>query len=470
MSPEEKEKTQEHKRREKKSVKSFSDGHQKDVSTTLFHENQTKRGQRSPTRQNDKEIKRKAKASNVSSTSPVKSKRISSGAAWNIQQKSSSKGTDNVGMHSYAPFKIRRQESSSKPGEGVSRKNYPPRKPLAAGPSQTLGSKAHEDRPQRSIVLKSKERKASKGNCARPSVTSAAEIYGSQRPTTGKKIRNHFSSETMSRSSVLKRVTDPKTHPNDPRGKLVKGAQRNGPKGSAALPRTTSKCHQVNFANWESLGLERDGVRGSDGNSDDAAAPSREKGVLAERRNGDCVSTVQQGPPFLHKLCQEMTRETPTDQTRSESNRSSSPKELRDVRAGEDHVDSSPSQERVLESESCKREAICIPPRSPAGCRCSELLSYCVCEIEEGQGIGFPGKTAALLKSLDGEQSDDEFTNSSHSSSARSSGWSYEQMGENITLKEDVNPKMETFLQKLLKAPENGTIPQEVSHQYEKQK
>lgn len=338
-------------------------------------------------------------------------------------------------MHSYTPFKIRRQESSSKPGEGVSSKNYPTRKPLAARPSQTLGSKAHEDRPQRSVVLKSKEQKVSKGNCARPSVRSTVEIYGSQRSTTGKKIRKQFSSETMSRSSIPKRVNDPKPHPNDPRGKLVKCAQRNGPKGeregSDALPRTTSKRHQVNFANWESLGLERDGVRGSDGDSDDAAdtaAPSTEKGVLTEGRNGDCVSTVQQGLPFLHKLCQEMTREIPADQTRSESNRSSSPKELRDVRAGEDRVDSSPSQESELESESCKREAICIPPRAPAGCRCSELPSYCVCEIEEGQRIGFPGKTAALLKSWDGEQSDDEFTNSSLSSSARSSGWFCEQM------------------------------------------
>lgn len=350
-------------------------------------------------------------------------------AAWNTQQKTfvhSLKGTDNVGMHSYTPFKIRRQESSSKPGEGVSGKNCPPRKPPAAGPSETLGSKAHEDRPQRSVILKAKEQKVSKGNCTRPSARSTAEICSSQHSTTGKKIRKQFSSETISRSSILKRVSDPKPHPNDPRGKLAKCTQRNGPKGERE---STSKCHQVNFKNWESLALERDRVRDSqDDGDDDATAPSTEKCGLTEGRNGDCVSTVQQGPPFLHELCQELTREVPADRTRSESNQSFSPKEPRDARAGEDCVDSSPSQERVLESESCKRGAICIPPTAPASCRCSELPSYCVCEIKEGQEIGFPGKTAALLKSLDGEQSDDEFTNSSLSSSVRSSSWLCEQM------------------------------------------
>ncbi|XP_058013223.1 uncharacterized protein LOC131185107 isoform X2 [Ahaetulla prasina] len=477
MSPEEMEKTQECKRRETKSVKSFSDGRKKDFSTILFHENQAKRGQR--TRQSDKEIKRKAKASSIT---PAKSKRISSVAAWNTPQKAfvpSLKGADNVGVHSYTPFKIRRQESSSKPGEGVSGKKCPPRKPLAARPSQTLGSKAHEDRPQRSVILKTEEQKVSQGNGYRPSARLTAEICSSQHSTTGKKTRKQFSSEMISRSSILKRVSDPKSHhPNDPRGKFVKCSQRNGPKGeresSDSLPRTASKCHQVNFANWESLGLERDRVRGSHGDGDgDAAAtaPSIEKCGLTEGHNGDCVSTVQQGPPFPHELGQEMTREVPPDRTRSESDQSFSSKEPRDARAGGDHVDSLPSRERVLESKSCKRGAICIPPTAPAGCCCSELPSYCVCEIKEGHEIGFPGKTAALLKSLAGEQSDKEFANSSLSSSARSFGWFGEQMGENITLmKEGINPKMETFLQKLLKAPENGTIPQEASHQYEKQK
>ncbi|XP_034282128.1 uncharacterized protein LOC117670799 isoform X2 [Pantherophis guttatus] len=479
MSPEEIEKTQERKRRETKSVKSFSDGRKKDFSTILFHENQARRGQQ--TRQSDKEFKRKAKASNASSITPAKSKRIFSVAAWNTPQKAfvpSLKGTDNVGVHSYTPFKIRRPESSSKPGESISGKNCPPRKPPAAGPSQTLGSKADEDRLQCSVVLKAKEQKVSKGNCTRPSARSTAEICSSQHSTTRKKTRKQFSSETISRSSILKRVSDPKPHhTNDPRGKLVKCTQRNGSKGerksSDSLPRTASKCHQVNFANWQSLGLERDRVRGSQGDGDGdtaATAPPTEKCGLTEGCNGDCVSTVQQGPPFLHELCQEMTREVPADRTRSESDQSFSSKEPRDTRAGGDRVDSSPSRERVLESKSCKREAICIPPMAPAGCRCSELPSYCVCEIKEGQEIGFPGKTAALLKSLDGEQSNDEFTNTSLSSSTRSSGWFCEHMGENITLKEGINPKMETFLQKLLKAPENGTIPQEVSHQYEKQK
>ncbi|XP_026560030.1 uncharacterized protein LOC113438728 [Pseudonaja textilis] len=476
ISPEEMETTQELKRREKKSVTSFSDGHKENFSTILFHENQARRGQQSQTRQSDKEIKRKTKVSNASSTTPAKS-RIFSMAAWNTQQKTfvpSLKGTVNVGMHSCTPFKIRRQESSSKAGEDASGKNCPPRKPRAAGPSQTLGSKAHKDRPQRSVVLKSKEQKVSKGSCAPPSARSTAEIYSSQHSTTGRKIRKQFSSETMSRSSILKRVSDPKPQPNDPREKLVTRTQRNGTKGeqesSDSLSRTTSKRHQVNFANWESFGLEKDRERGSQDDGDNTTAPSTEKCGLAEGHNGDCACTVQQGPPFLHELCQEMTQEAPADQTRGESNQSFSPKEPRDARGEEDRVDSSPSPERVLESESCKGEAICIPPTAPAGCRCSELPSYCMCEIKEEQETGFPGETAPLSNSLDGEESDEELTNSSLSSSARSSSWLCEQMDEDITLKEAVNPKMGTFLQKLLKAPENGTIPQEVSNQYEKQK
>ncbi|XP_070617260.1 uncharacterized protein [Erythrolamprus reginae] len=473
-SPEEMEKIQERKRREMKSVKSFSDGRRKDFSTIPFHENQARRDQQ--TRQSDQEMKRKAKASNASSITPAKSKRIFSVATWNTQQKTfvpSLKNTDKVGMHSYTPFNIRRQESSSKPGEGVSGKNRPPRNPPAAGPSQELGSKAHKDRPQRS---QAEEQEASKGNCARPSSRSTAEIGSRQHSTPGKKTRKQFSSETIPRSSILKKVSGPKPHPNDPRGKLVKCAQRNGPtserEGSDSLPRIISKCHQVNFANLESLGLETDGGRGPQDDGDyDAIGASMEKCGLAEGPRGGCVSTVQRGLVFLHELGQETTREVPSDPTRSESNQSFSPKEPRNARAGEDPIDSPPSQERPLESESCKRGVVRIPPTAPAGCRCSELPSYCVCKIKEEQEIGFPGETPALLKSLDREQSDDEeFTHSSLSSSARSSGWLGEQMEENVTLKEGFNPKMETFLQKLLKAPENGTIPQEVSHQYEKQK
>ncbi|KAG8145584.1 hypothetical protein E2320_012100 [Naja naja] len=480
ITPEEMETTQELKRREKKSVKSFSDGRKEDFSTILFHENQARRGQQSQTRQSDKEIKRKAKASNASSTTPAKSKRIFSLAAWNTQQKTfvpSLKGTVNVGMHSYTPFKIRRQESSSKPGEDASGKNCPPRKPLAAGPSQTLGSKAHKDRPQRSVVLKSKEQKVSKGSCARPSPRSTAEIYSSQHSTAGKKIRKQFTSEMISRSSILKRVSDPKPHPKDPREKLVKCTQRNGFKGkqesSDSLSRTTPKRHQVNFAAWESLGLEKDRVRGSQDDGDDnTTAPSTEICGLTEGHNGDWACTIQRGPPFLHELCQEMTQEAPTDRTRGKSKQSFSPKEPRDARAGEDRVDSSPSPEQVLESESCKREAICIPPTAPAGCRYSELPSYCMCEIKEEQEIGFPGETTELLKSLDGER----IRRRAHQLVSleqcqvvqlvmRADG-----KDEDITLKEGINPKTETFLQKLLKAPKNGTILQEVSHQYEKQK
>ncbi|XP_015681810.1 uncharacterized protein LOC107296964 [Protobothrops mucrosquamatus] len=406
MSPEEMETTQGLKRRETKSVKSFR---KKDFSTVLFHEDQARRGQQSRTRQSDKEINGKAKPSNASSTSPAKSKRILSMAAWNTQQKnsvSSLKSTDNAGMRSRTSFKIRRQESSSKPGENVSSKKCPSRKPLAPKPSQALGSKAHEDRLQRSAVSKTKGQEVSKVSRTHPSARSTAEIYSSQRSTSGKKV---------SGSSILKRASGPKPHQNDPGEKLAKCTQRNGFKdereGRDSLSRTASRGHQVNFANWDSLGLERRRVRGSDDDGDhgDGATASypEECGLTGYIKEG-CNSTVQQGPTFLHELCQEMTQEAPADQTESESNQSFSWKEPRVAHAAEDHVNSL----RALE-ESSKQEAICIPPRAPAGCRCSKLPNYCVCEIKEEQEIGFPGKATVLLKSLDRGLSDDEFTNSS---------------------------------------------------------
>ncbi|XP_039216210.1 uncharacterized protein LOC120315621 isoform X2 [Crotalus tigris] len=414
ISPEEMETTQGLKRRETKNAKSF---HKKDFSTIHFHEDQARRGQQSRTRQSDKEINGKAKASNACSPSPAKSNRILSMAAWNSQQKNSVpswKGTDNAGMRSRTSFKIRRQESSSKPGENVSSKKCPSRKPLAPKPSQALGSKAHEDRLQRSAVSKTKGQDVSKGSRVHPSARSTAEIYSSRPSASGKKIRKQLSSEMVSRSSILKRASDPKPHRNDPGEKLVKCTQRNGFKdereGRDSLSRTASKGHQVNFANWESLGLERGRVRGSDddGDDDDGATASypEECGLTGYIKEG-CNSTVQQGPTFLHELCQ-MTQEAPADQTESESNQSFSWKEPRVVRAEEDHVNSLHALE-----ESRKQEDICIPPRAPAGCRCSELPNYCVCEIREEQEIGFPGKATVLLKSLDRGLSDDEFTNSS---------------------------------------------------------
>ncbi|XP_007437981.2 uncharacterized protein LOC103060173 [Python bivittatus] len=488
ISPEELKTTQELKRRETKSVKSFSNGRKEVFSTNLSHENEARRD---GPRQSEKEIRRKNRASNASNTSPAKSKRIFPMAAWNTQKQHfvpSLQSAENVGVHSYMPLKIRRQESSSKAGGNVSSEYCPSKKPLAARRSQTLRSKAYEDGLQRPVVLKTKEQQ---GNCAHPSARSTAEIYSSQHSKAGKKIRKPFSSEMISRSSILKRASDPKHNQNDPREKLLKCTQSNrSPKGEwegcDSLSQITSKCHKVNFADWEPLGLQRANVRGSD---DDATVSYTEKsrgltGCIRGGQNSDCISTVQQGPSFLHELCQEVTQEIPADRTRKELiivngnaenpqmhyllNQPSSLSEPRDTSAEEDHVNSPRRQEGMLE-ESCKQEVICVPPMAPAGCRCSELPSYCVCEIKEEQGIGFPGKTAALSKSLDSEQSKDEFTISSLSSSARSLSSLCEQMGENIIQKESVNSRMEMFLQKLLKAPENGTTQQEVSHQHEKQ-
>lgn len=354
-------------------------------------------------------------------------------AAWNTQLKNSvpsSKATDNVGLRSRTSFKIRRQESSSKPGGNVSSKNCPSRKPLAPKPSQALGSKAREDRLQRSAVSKTKEQQVSKGNRAHPSARSTAEIYSSQPSTSGKKMGRQFSPEMVSRSSLPKRASDPKPHRNDPGEKLVKCTPKNGFKDDS-LSRTASKCHQANFANWESLGLERVRGRGprDDGEDGGTAVSYPETCGLAGSIKGGCNSAAQQGPTFLHELCQ-MTQGVAADHTGSESNRSFSWKEPRVARPAEDHVNSL----RVL-GESGKQGAICIPPRAPAGCRCSELPNYCTCEIKEELEIGFPGKTTALLKSLGGEQPDDEFSGLSLSSSARSSRWLCEQRVNCLKLK-----------------------------------
>ncbi|XP_063170893.1 uncharacterized protein LOC134505217 isoform X2 [Candoia aspera] len=483
ISPEEPETAQELKRRETKSIKSFNSGHKEVFASTLSHESEGRRGKQNQTRQSEKDTKRKNKASNASSTSPAKSKRIFPTAAWNAQQKNvapSLQSAEDVGARSYMPLKIRRQESSSKAGENVSSKNCPSRNALAARSSQTLRSKAYAGGFRCSVVLKTKEQQALKGNSAHPSAESTVEIYSNQHSKARKKIKQQSSSEMISRPSILKRASGPRHNQNDVREKLVKCTQSNGsPKGEQegcdSLCRTTSKCHQVNFSDGESLGWERGNVGGYDDDDDDAIAPYPEK---SSGLDSDCMSTVQQGPSFLHELCQEMTQDIPADRTRNESmvvdgnaenpracnllNQPFSLSEPRDPSA-EDHTNSLRRQEGTLE-ESCKQEVICIPPMAP------ELPTYCVCEIKEEQGVGFPGETTAFSKSSDSEQSEEEFSLSSLSSSARSFSSLCEQMGENVTQEKGFNSRMETFLQKLLKAPEIGTTQQELSHQHEKQK
>ncbi|KAM6424474.1 uncharacterized protein PHA67_005014 isoform 2-T2 [Liasis olivaceus] len=367
ISPEELKTTQELKRRETKSVKGFSNGRKEVFSTNLSHENEARRGEQSQTRQSEKEIRRKNRTSNVSNTSPAKSKRMFPMAAWNMQKKHlvpSLQSAENVGVHSYTSLKIRRQEPSSKAGGNASSEYCPSRKPLAARRSQTLGSKAYEDGLQHPVILKTKEQQ---GNCAHPSARSTAEIYSSQHSKARKKIRKPFSSEMSSRSSILKRAIHPKHNQNDPREKLVKCIQSNrSPKGEwegcDPLSQITSKCYKVSFADWEPLGLERANIRGSD----DATVPYTEKSRGLTRctrggQNSDCISTVQQGPSFLHELCQEVPQEIPADRTRKESiivngnaenprmhyllNQPPSLKEPRDTSAEEDHVNSPRRQE-----------------------------------------------------------------------------------------------------------------------------
>ncbi|XP_034987886.2 uncharacterized protein LOC118093146 isoform X1 [Zootoca vivipara] len=509
------------KRKEAKNIPSLDSGRKTCLSSTHSHEDEARRVKRNREGKKWKEVKRSPETSSTSNNSkksnrpflktPPKSSDISSedrrSVALYLQ----------TGQNEAFRKDILRSRSSSAISEhqdeqsNAQWKNFSPTQQIAensAGPSnKPLKIKRQESslRPTETVP-KVKSSPASKFLNTRP-IQSSRSNQEEKRCST--KYSAKLTAEVISIQSLMAREKTQKQYDPTPisgwfltgqgnqihsqvdqKSKLVENTESDWPQNEQKccdLVSRNPECRQVHFqtlqeefipgtAAWEHPGLESCSLQNLRSPEDANISPGIVAG-LQEDENNDHIPEVQRESHFLYQVCQEMDEAVPPSLTMNRSrttdgnvrNQSThhfldqlfSSEEEGDSYAIEDPANT--QMQDVTLGESRDKQMMSLPSVTPGACRCSELLSYCVCQAPEKQRLGPPVKTGAILGRLESEQSEEEFTISSASSSlsARSLTGLCEQMSRNSEEENNTDPSMELLVQKLRKVMPEETICQD---------
>ncbi|XP_033022613.1 uncharacterized protein LOC117056409 isoform X1 [Lacerta agilis] len=400
-----------------------------------------------------------------------------SNARWNNFSPTQQIAENSAGP-SNKPLKIKRQESSLRPTETVPKvKSSPASKFLNTRTIQSSRSNREEKRRNTKYSAKL-----------------TAEVISTQSLMSREKTQKQYDLTPISGWFL----TGPgnQTHSQVyQKSKLVENSERDWPQNEQKwcdLVSRNPECRQVHFqtlqkesipgtAAWERPSLEScslQNLRSPEDATQSIATINISTGIVAglqEDQNDDHIPVVQRESHFLYRVCQEIDQDVPLSLTMNRStttdgnigNQSTqhlldqlfSSEEEGDSYAFEDPANTTQMQDVTLE-ESRDKQMMSLPSVTPGACRCSELLSYCVCQAPEKQRLGPPVKTATILERLESEQSEEEFTISSASSSlsARSLTGLCEQMSRNSKEENNTDPSMELLVRKLRKVmPEETT-------------
>ncbi|CAI5792150.1 Hypothetical predicted protein [Podarcis lilfordi] len=389
---------------------------------------------------------------------------------------------ENSAGPSNKPLKIKRQESSLGPTKTVPKvKSSPASKFLNTRPIQS--SRSNREEKRRSTKYSAK---------------STAEVISIQSLMSIEKTQKQYDPTPIS-GWFLKGQGNQIHSQGDQKSKLVENSENDWPQNEQKwcdLVSRNPECRQVHFqtlqeesipgtAAWEHPSLEScswQNLRSPEDATQSIATNKVSTGIvtgLQEDQNNDHIPVVQRESHFLYQVCQEMDEDVRPSlsmnrsMTRDGNVRNQSTHHLLDQLfsseeegysyAVEDPANTTQMQDVTL-GESRDKQMMPLPSVTPGACRCSELLSYCVCQAPEKQRLGPPVKTTTILERLESEQSEEEFTISSASSSlsARSLTGLCEQMNRNSKEENNTDPSMELLVQKLRKVtPEETTTCQD---------